>query len=480
MPSFSGRFQYLNADGAPVQAGPCKLTFEAESLTVVPASGAPLAFDLGDIDVFAPADYELSLTLYTGKKIVLNQFGKASQNLRHDLLEAYRQRLIQCLLLEDLEEITRFDGFARLESPARTFSSPAEFRLYKSNLAALPTEATGFQWRLADIDAVTFDEANYAVTLQAADERLTVTKLAKRTREFSERLQEAVAQLTEKAAEALHNLFPFLNPDQFQQAAQLMKEGRAALLARLQAIHPKAAQALEENVVDRQLRPYFEALRQYTPAGWPYTGFKLLRKDEDREGAPESPGDSPEVSAAEETAREAMPEGMQVSALRQAQGGERSRTAPGAEPAPEGAAEESAELPILHWFFFPLAATPSAKCPANLIAWESTSRGGRATYFFRLVPPEQARQLQDPARGPALIDAGVRQLNRAIVLLNFRREPIYLPDDALEIQPRYRRYAIACRKIPELGRLRASFLGRAIHTSLPAWQKQFENFLAKA
>jgi hypothetical protein len=246
-----------------------------------------------------------------------------------------------------------------------------------------------------------------------------------------------------------------------------MKEGRAALLAKLQAIHPKAAQALEENVVDRQLRPYFEALRQYTPAGWPYTGFKLLRKDEDREGAPESPGDSPEVSAAEETAREAIPEGMQVSA-------------PGAEPAPEAAAEESEEQPILHWFFFPLAATPSAKCPANLIAWESTSRGGRATYFFRLVPPEQARQLQDPAKGPALIDAAVRQLNRALVLLNFRREPIYLPDDALEIQPRYRRYAIACRKIPELRRLRGSFLGRAIHTSLPAWQKQFGNYLAKA
>jgi len=25
-----------------------------------------------------------------------------------------------------------------------------------------------------------------------------------------------------------------------------------------------------------------------------------------------------------------------------------------------------------------------------------------------------------------------------------------------------------------------SSVGRAIHTSLPAWQKQFENFLAKA
>ena len=155
-------------------------------------------------------------------------------------------------------------------------------------------------------------------------------------------------------------------------------------------------------------------------------------------------------------------------------------SSPTGQPAPAAGAEESAEPPVLHWFFFPLAATPGAPRPGNLIAWESTSRAGRATYFFRLVPPEQASQLQDPARGPALVDAAVRELNRALILLNFRREPIYLPNDALEIQPRYRRYAIAGRKIPELRRLRASFLGRAIHVSLPAWQKQFESFLAKA
>jgi hypothetical protein len=88
--------------------------------------------------------------------------------------------------------------------------------------------------------------------------------------------------------------------------------------------------------------------------------------------------------------------------------------------------------------------------------------------------------LQDPSRAPALIDAAIRQLNRVIVLLNFRREPIYLPEASLEIQPRFRRYAIACRKLPELARLRSSFLGRALHTTPEAWRKQFESYLAQA
>jgi hypothetical protein len=471
MPTFSGKFQYLNPDGTPVQAGPCKVTFEAETLTLVPGSGAPIALDLGDIDVFVPGDYELTLTLYTGKRILLNQFGKTFQNLCHDLLEAYRRRLVQCLLLEDLEEISRFDGFARLDSPTRTFSSPAEFRLYKSNLALLPTQATGFQWRLADIDTVSFDEANYAVVLASAGERLAITKLAKRTREFHERLQESTSQLAQKGAETLHALFPFLDPDQFQQVALLMKEGRAAPLARLRAIHAKTEQALAGNVVDTTLKPYFEALMSHTPAGWLYAGFKLLRKDEgegetegqeQQEQAPEEAGATPESTgegASEETPEEAADQ-------------------PLAEAGVEKPGEE--EQPILHWFFFPLAAKPGAGLPSNLVAWEATSRSGRATYFFRLVPPEQAGLLQDAAKAPGLVDTAIRQLNHAIVLLNFRREPIYLPDDSLEIQPRFRRYAIACRKIAELRRLRASFLGRAIHTSPQAWEKQLAGFLTKA
>jgi hypothetical protein len=465
MPIFSGKFQYLNPDGSALQGGPGRVSFEGETLTLTPASGAPLAFDLGDIDIFLPGDYELTLILYTGKKILLNQFGKTFQNLCHDLLEAYRQRLLQCLLLEDLEEITRFDGFARFESPTRTFSSPAEFRLYKSNLAVLPTEATGLQWRLADIDAVNFDESTYAVTAESYDQRLVITKLAKRTEEFRERLTAASEELTRQGAETVHDLFPFLSPDEFQEAAVLMKEGRAASVARLRAVHPKVEQALMTNVVDAKLQPYFEALLAHVPAGNYYAGFKLLREDEDQ----------PEEEEKAQTT--GMAEDVSASAGEEA-GAEAVAETP-AEPESESGAEEEAR-PILHWFFLPLAVKPGGKVPGNLVAWEATSRSGRATYFFRLVPPEQAAQLQDAAKSAALVEAAIRQLNRAIVLLNFRREPIYLPDDSLQIQPRSRRYAIACRKLPELVRLRSSFLGRALHTSPPAWQKQFESYLGKA
>jgi hypothetical protein len=97
-----------------------------------------------------------------------------------------------------------------------------------------------------------------------------------------------------------------------------------------------------------------------------------------------------------------------------------------------------------------------------------------------MPPAEEVSQSDGASRDSFRVDAAVHRLNRGIALLNFRREPIYLPDDSLELQPRFRRYAIAARKIPVLRELRNQFLGRAIHTTPEAWRKQLQALLAKA
>ena len=464
MISFSGKFQYLESTGQVIQSGSCRITVEKETFLLTPEKGAPLAFDFGDIDAFSPGDYQLSVKLYTGKSILLSQFGKTFQNLSHDLLEAYRGRLIQCLLLEDLEEIKRFDGLARLESADGSFSSPAELRLYKSNLAVIPESATGLQWRLADIDVVELDQAAYTVTVLSGRDRLLISKLAKRTEDFRDSLQSAIQDISEKSARTVHELLPFLNPDQFQKSAELLKEGRAVAASRLKAVHPQIVPALLENTVDAGLRPYFEFLRKKSGDDSFFTGFKLIWREEE---------------AKEEGEAESVPVetdgGGQQAAPAKAQPS--SEAAGSEEEAKDREGDKVNEEPVLHWFFFPLKMAAAKGCP-NMAAWECTSRSGRATYFFRLFP-ENLTGAQDPAKASPEIENAIQRLNRAFLLLNFRREPIYLPDDTLEIQPRYRRYAVACRKIPVLKGLRRAFLGRAIHTSPEAWQNQVESILAK-
>ena len=50
MPAYPGKFQYLDASGAVSSQGPCQFRFDKETAIVTPASGTPIAFDLGDVD----------------------------------------------------------------------------------------------------------------------------------------------------------------------------------------------------------------------------------------------------------------------------------------------------------------------------------------------------------------------------------------------------------------------------------------------
>jgi hypothetical protein len=386
MPAYSGKFQYTGEHGENLSQGPCQVSFDQETCVVTPAGGTPLAFDLGDVDKTVPGEWDLQLALYTGRTVTLKQFGASFSNMAGELIAAWRDRTVQCLLLEDLEEVGRYAGSAN--------ASPGEIRIYKSNLAFLPQAGMPIQWRLAEVETIAFDDAAYSIVLTRGADRLVLSKLAKKTDEVLGRLQEVHRGLREHSAAALHATFPFLSPDQLVRLQMVMPEGRSASLEELAKIHPKLGDALIARAVDEPLRPYFDALRARAGKDSLWAGFKFVRPDEEEE---------------------------------RTEGGE------------EGEAQ-----PLFFWFFFPLG--------KQMLAWEATTGTGRATYFFR--------------GGSADIPA----LTRGLALINFRREPVYLSDDSLNQTPKFHRYAIGARKLPDLRALRAAYSGRAIHSSIEAWQ----------
>jgi len=396
MPAYSGKFQYLDVGGAPLQQGAGEISFDSETFLVTPAAGAPLAFDLGDVDVVAPGEWELSLQLYTGRRMLLRQLGPAFGRLCEELLSAWHDRTVRCLLLEDLEEVGRFRG--AVNGPA------AEIRIYGSNLAVLPLGGPAVQWRLADLDSVAFHESTFTYHLLSGDRKLAIGKLAQKTGEFGETLRGAVDALRRRTAEGLHQMFPFLDAGPLQQLLVLAPEGRSVKLSALAAIHPSLPEALVARAVDQPLKPYFDSLRARAAADAVMAGFKFVRLDETA-ATPDAPAD-----------------------------------AEGADAGP----------PLFFWFFFPLAGR-------DIVAWESASRGGGATYFFRAGRP---------------VEESIQRLTRGLAVVNFHREPVYLPDASLDQEARFHRYAIGRRKLPELNDLRAAFLGRAIHSSLEAWEQQ--------
>jgi hypothetical protein len=442
MASFSGRFEYLAPGRGALRSGGCTLSFDERTVTIV-GDGPPLAFDLGDIDAYEAGEFDVRLSLFDGHGVVLSRFAKAFRDMERQLREAYRDRLVQCLLVSDLDEVARFAGRVQIDSPRVACDGSAEIRLYESNLAVLPDSGTGFQWRLADIDRVEFDETAYTVTFTNGAERLTAGRLAKRTGELAERVRSRIGVLHERAARSLRNVFPFLGPEEFSRLASVMREGGSASMSEIGPLHRLVEPTLLESVVDSGLSPYVAALAARAVAPW-FAGYKVVRTEaaDERDGEGEA-GEAGEPSPTHETS---------VS-LETASTGDR------------GVAERLAvgdRLELLFWFFFPIAA--DGKQGATHIAWEATSRGGRATYVFRLPAGESAA-------------AAVAAVNRGLVSLNFRREPVYLDERRLETDHRYRHYAIALRRLADLRRVRDSFAGRAIHTSPDAWAAQLDRLL---
>lgn len=447
MAIFTGRYILEGGGRGPDLQGPCQLSFDDSTLTLAGAGTPPLAVDLGDIDAFQPGEYELRLVLYTGQVLVLRQFGKSFQDLERELREAYRDRLVQCLLVSDLSEVARFTGRIQLDSPRRPTSGPGEIRLYDSNIAILPDAAPGFQWRLADVTSVDFDERDYAVVLRRGHERLAIAKLAKRTTELADRVRQGVLRVQERSARTLRALFPFLSPDQFRQVAALMPEGTSAAIVRLRSIHPLIEPSLLEKVVLGSLRPYVSSLLQRaTSDGW-YAGFKIVRQTEEsgvEEAGEEEPG-ATEAGADESS----QSDGVDL------------------RPLDPEVTDVGDGLVALYWFFVPVAANRGGA--ASHLAWEATSDSGRATYVFRKA---------DAATAGAGLSGAVSCLNDGLVAINFRREPVYLATQALEGHLRYRHYAIAMRKVPEVLAVRRAFVGRGMHTTPGAWEKQIDRHLA--
>jgi hypothetical protein len=74
------------------------------------------------------------------------------------------------------------------------------------------------------------------------------------------------------------------------------------------------------------------------------------------------------------------------------------------------------------------------------------------------------------------VDDFITKTNRALVSVNFRREPIYLPDEKLD-EPRYQKYQFSIQLIPGLQMLRSHFIGRVIHSSPEQWKTDVMSLL---
>jgi hypothetical protein len=126
----------------------------------------------------------------------------------------------------------------------------------------------------------------------------------------------------------------------------------------------------------------------------------------------------------------------------------------------------------------PVYSADSSK-PGNAVIMEALSAEGesRATYAFRMTPRKDYPRFKTLPALQEQMGHFLTVINRALIAINFRREPIYLTNAALA-RPQYEKYRYSIARIPELRTLRQSFIGRVIHVSPEQWQADIKDLLA--
>jgi len=74
-------------------------------------------------------------------------------------------------------------------------------------------------------------------------------------------------------------------------------------------------------------------------------------------------------------------------------------------------------------------------------------------------------------------NAFAKHLNRALEAINFRREAIWISDAELK-KPEYADYYMAAKRTAALQLVRSNFLGRVIHSSPEAWERNLKSLIS--
>ena len=405
-------YKLLDESGKQVATGDCKGTISKDYLTVYPKFGDVLPLHLRDINLIEAENYCITLPLFSKEKLTLFNLGRCFEDFQRVLSDLRNEVIIKDMLMNETVrkpdvnmEFTYTD-----EKGNEKLKEPGKVRLYETGMVIIPQKGEFLRVPFSDIISLSEGDYNIKVGTEQGEQFL----LEKMGSEFSPLLRQfsdIYNELQARAVSSLKALYPPIDSVSLRRVAAIMKEGKAAKRADIEVINPILWQELEKKVASSGLNDSYAFLRELSRQEKMAIGFKRgLMGDLTGEYI---------------------------------------------------------------WFLVPIYGAVE-KGYGNAVAVEATEATreestGKATYFFRLVSRIDFPTFKIPDQLDGEVDKLITTINRCMLDINFRREPIYLSDESLN-EPDYVKYRIALQKIPSLQFLRNLYIGRVIHASLEQWK----------
>ena len=438
------RYSLNDEKGEEIASGEVRVQLGEENISIHPKSGKALSFSYRDIVDLPASDYKIHLTLTSKEKITLSNLGYHYEDFLRELSKQRNEMLLKDLLMHEslkksLEKAKVEADFVYFDENGKEMEKGrCQPRLYETALVIIPN--LGELKRIPYSDLLEIQDEDYHLTLLTEfGEKIVFSKMGGQFDPFKKALSDSINMLLVKVQSSLKELLPKADPSKIIRASRLMKEGRAAKRSDLESISPELWRELEKKLEIAGIQEEYNFLESLAQKEKMAIGLKRgLLGDLTGEYIwflipiystnPEEPGNAVI---------------MEATSLRREEKGE--------EQSQEGIA---VEVP-----------------PETSLEGE-----GKATYLFRIVSRKDYPNFKNIEDLHRETDHFLKTFNRCMLSVNFRREPIYLPDKQLE-KPQYQKYRFAIQKIPALQTLRTLFIGRVLHKTFEQWKEDVMDLL---
>ena len=394
---------------------PAKIVLDEGSFSIFPENWGTYLFAYREVIDVIPEDYKLKLSLDKEKELEISQLGYQYEDFTKIFIKLRNEMILKDLLFQETLKKSGLeaDFLYSDESGLEKQKGKGEFKFYQTALVVLPERGELMKILFSDILETKTDNFQIEITIEKVG-KVIISKLGEKFDLFKETLQSCLNEIVLNVQNFIKGIWPEIDFSTLNKISSLIKEGKAIKKGEIETMAPEFWEKLEKALTRTEVKEEYEFLKSIGEQEKIYLGFKkgLMGK---------LTGD-------------------------------------------------------YFWFFIPIYSQDKSKA-GNAIAFETTSEKetGRATYFFRILNRNEYKTA-DEAQIENQVDDLIAKINLGLLAINFRREPIYLPEEKLE-EPDYAKYKFSMAKIPEIKLMRELFIGRVIHRDNEQWQKGVTDLL---
>ncbi len=412
----SGCSFILQENKKEISKGEGKIQLKETEFVIFPEFNEVITATYRDVLNFFYEDYKVYINLSSFETLIIFDLGYKFEDFLRIFCRLYNEVMLKDLLMQETLRKSGVECELILKNSKGEEKKyeKCEPRLYETGIVFIPEK--GELKRLPYSDIIDIKKEEYKLIINTEfNEKFILSMMGKDFEPFVKTLSQIMNELSEKVQLSMKELLPGANPAIIRKIGNLMKEGKTAKREDIENISKELWVQLENKIKVSDINEEYEFLKSKSKQEKICIGIKrgLL-------------GDLT---------------GEYI------------------------------------WFLIPIYG--DNKKYGNAVAMEAISgeEGGKATYFFKIVSRDEYSDLNGIEKLNEKVDDFIKSINRCMLAINFRREPIYLSDEKLK-EPQYQKYQYAIAKIPELQKLRELFIGRVIHSSYEQWEKDVMDLLS--